>query len=591
MAAMHELVTAYRTTIDRSELMTDLASVAAVDRLQGSTGLHRIADHVAERAERAGLAVDLRHYAPGTRWWDFAAPQAPSPVSAALHIIGGPSSGLVTGYPDQPCSLARGSASTPTTGTTAPLIDLADAGDDLTGAFAVSAPLPRFGVGPLVDRLAAAGCVGVAVESHRRPDDDTVVDRLEVPDDCPLVVFSVSAAQARQLRAAVGSHVRLHAQHEPAAPMPVLYAHHRGTGRVRGLLMAHLCHPAPGANDNASGVAALLAVGRAAHRLHPHHDGFDIGFLWAPEMVGAAAYLHETPPEHRPDFAVSLDMVGGTDGHLIIEESPDHLASPIAAAFEAAAGIVSPAQPSYSGAVALPTWPRAVTPFVGASDHLLFADRSIAIPAGHIARWPDPAHHTSRDTIDRISPDELHRTAVMTAAAVTALSMGGDALDDIAAAMRHLHDQRLAAATQAGLDQLAAAHAARIGAASRATLHRWHPGSAPTPEPGHLSDRLTPDESALVRRWPGPWNLHNLHQALDASGRRELAALLGAGGADYARLAALALAVDDHTDLTGITRWAAHSSHLPVSTDTASAFAAVLHRAGWLATTEARGGD
>ena len=51
------------------------------------------------------------------------------------------------------------------------------------------------------------------------------------------------------------------------------------------------------------------------------------------------------------------------------------------------------------------------------------------------------------------------------------------------------------------------------------------------------------------------------------------------------------VAVDDHTDLTGITRWAAHSSHLPVSTDTASAFAAVLHRAGWLATTEARGGD
>jgi hypothetical protein len=584
MTSMIYLAAGYHAAVRHDELMDDLATVAAVDRLQGSTGLYRVADQVAERAERAGLDVQLHHYPSETRWWDFTAPAAPSPVSASLHLLDSGRPEPVTTYPDQPCCLARGSASTPPAGVTAPLVNLDGTDpDDLAGAFVLAPPVPRFDLDPLLDRLAAVGAIGLAVQSATRtPANDEVVDRLEVPDTCPLVVFSLSTAQARRLRAAIGQRIRVCAVHEPPAPMPLVHAQRRSPAPVRGLLIAHLCHPAPGANDNASGVAALLGIARAAHRLHDN-DGPALDFLWAPEMVGTAAYLHDIASTRPPQFAVSLDMVGAGH-HLIIEESPDHLASPIAAAFEAAARAVSPDLPSYSGAVALPTWPRAVTPFVGASDHLLFADRSIAIPAGHLAHWPDPAHHTSADTADRIDPDELHRATVASAAAVTALSTGL-ALNDISTVMGDLHHVRLAQLLgPAPAIPAAVEYATRIDAAARTTLNRWHPRQRQPPpgDPGGGPATATAADT-LVRRWNGPWNLHNLHRALPAGRRAALTALLADGAGGYARLVALALAINDHTDRHSVTRRAELAARLPIPADTATTFLDLLADAGWLA--------
>ncbi|MFQ6090503.1 MAG: DUF4910 domain-containing protein, partial [Candidatus Bipolaricaulia bacterium] len=81
------------------------------------------------------------------------------------------------------------------------------------------------------------------------------------------------------------------------------------------LIIAHLCHPKPSANDNASGAAAALEIARvlqgliARGKLGPPKRG--IRFLLVPEMTGTIAYLasHEEVIS-RAVAGVNLDMVG-----------------------------------------------------------------------------------------------------------------------------------------------------------------------------------------------------------------------------------------------------------------------------------------
>ena len=78
----------------------------------------------------------------------------------------------------------------------------------------------------------------------------------------------------------------------------------------------HLDHPRPGANDNASGCAAILEVARtlsklvAEKRIAPPRR--TIRFVWPPEVEGTLALLNGRPElASRIKAAVHLDMVGG----------------------------------------------------------------------------------------------------------------------------------------------------------------------------------------------------------------------------------------------------------------------------------------
>ena len=174
------------------------------------------------------------------------------------------------------------------------------------------------------------------------------------------------------------------------------------TGRLPGssdtdlLLTAHLCHPRPGANDNASGVAALLAAARALAGAHGTGNGSGqpgVRFLWGPEFVGLAAYLHDVVRPGLvapPELAVNVDMAGQDvcrcGGPLVIERGPDDLPSFLPALAERCAALLPPASRSYSGAVPCDPWTWRATPFAGASDHALLADEPTRCPA--IAKFP-----------------------------------------------------------------------------------------------------------------------------------------------------------------------------------------------------------
>src|SRR5262249_50710711 len=91
-----------------------------------------------------------------------------------------------------------------------------------------------------------------------------------------------------------------------------------GTDPAAGdiVLTAHLCHELAGANDNASGSAALLGVARALRAAIA--DGAlpaprrTIRFLWLPEISGSQAWIITHPDlAGRLRAGVHLDMVGG----------------------------------------------------------------------------------------------------------------------------------------------------------------------------------------------------------------------------------------------------------------------------------------
>ncbi|MFD0330764.1 DUF4910 domain-containing protein [Streptacidiphilus monticola] len=393
--------------------------------------------------------------------------------------------------------------------------------------------------------------------------------------------------------------------------MPVVTARTpTGSGR-ECLLGAHLCHPAPSANDNASGVAAALGVGRLLARRQLRRP---VRFVWGPEFVGLAAYTHEllaagSPP---PMLAVNLDMVGEDQrlcgGPLIVEQSPEYLPHFLNAVVDACVRALPAAARSYSGAVGCDVWAWRTTPFVGASDHAVLADRGIACPAVQLGHWPDRFNHSGADTVDKVDPEELRRSATIAAAAL-ALSAAADgaAAGAIAGIVTRWTAARMTACLPPTSDPHAAARLTRRWRYGRQALPTLVPlGADPAVLARHARwlDELhgtlggawpspPPDPSAsgagapaagppLVRAWPGPFNLRALLGEVTATDREWLLrhSLTDRGGF-YARAMALAQSIDGRADAEGVRLAAELDSGLAIDAEFGQRFLAAMLRAGW----------
>jgi len=626
--------------------MADVAELVRHDRYQASDGIEAAAAYVAERATAAGVTdVEVIRYPAdgGRRWWTFTAPQAWTPRGAELRLESAPGT-VVASYPRDPYRLAAHSAPTPDGGVCAPLAVVDDpAAQPLRGAVALLDPR-RAPLRLALPALDAAGVVGVVIG---RPDGEPgQASRVELPPYSCLFAFSVPGPQMRQLLdwARAGRRVNARVSVARDASMPVVTGVLPGTDAAgEALLCAHLCHPRPGANDNASGVAALLAIARllgawrreasrhqASGRQASHRKG--IRFLWGPEFTGLAAYLHdEVAAGHRPRplAALNLDMVGEDQrrcgGPLIVERSPDHLPCFMNALAEHIAGLLPQAARSYSGAIACDTWAWRATPFVGASDHAVLADRSLGCPALQVGHWPDRFNHSSFDTLDKVDPNEVRRCSVLAASTVAVAAMANtDVVEELERLVLRwgadlLHEclpaggwvptdadwtDPLAPLMQAGRlrhrTEVAASSLRRMsdldggaGSHRRLSLERWlrdlaaHVRAA-LPQDRDVSARDT--ERLLVPRWPGPFNMRGLSEVAEPNDRCWLEeSLAKGGGGAYARFLALAHSLDGTRGHRAACRWAAYASGLAVHNATARRFFDLMIRAGWVS--EPAGGN
>jgi hypothetical protein len=194
------------------------------------------------------------------------------------------------------------------------------------------------------------------------------------------------------------------------------------------VLMAHLDHPKPSANDNASGSAALLDLARGLNRLVA--DGvldppsLTIRFLWVAEMYGTAAWLDAHPDvARRTAFGINLDMVGSPPAQSVLQviQAPasassilDHV---VAEAAHWVAGLSVHEPRGTSGPMNY-----RVVPYSGGSDHYMFIDGAIRVPSVMLNNWPDPYYHSNEDTPDKIDPTSLMRAELISAATAWVLA-------------------------------------------------------------------------------------------------------------------------------------------------------------------------
>ena len=207
------------------------------------------------------------------------------------------------------------------------------------------------------------------------------------------------------------------------------------------VVTAHLCHESAGANDNASGSAAILEAGRALaaairrKALAPPRR--TIRFLWVPEITGSQAYLVSHPEiAARLVAGVHMDMVGGllatTKGIFHVSrtaESLPHVANVVAEAWFAQVVAASQryaegANPTaYGGgpgdAYAGFVWPPGsremllgdVRGINMGSDHEVFEAAGFRVPMVYFHDYPDVTIHTQKDQPENLDATKLGRVA------------------------------------------------------------------------------------------------------------------------------------------------------------------------------------
>lgn len=182
------------------------------------------------------------------------------------------------------------------------------------------------------------------------------------------------------------------------------------------MIIGHLCHPLPSANDNASGSGGMLEMARALKSMvekglidPPKRT---IRFLWVPEFAGTIPYIKAHLDRIRRTLAViNCDMIGEdmhlTGGMFNITCTPDSSPSYLNDVVVSFAKLVESLNLRSMNGSHHPFVYR-VLPFSGGSDHYIFNDGALKVPSvmfGH----DDIFHHTNLDTTDKVDSSELRR--------------------------------------------------------------------------------------------------------------------------------------------------------------------------------------
>jgi hypothetical protein len=233
-----------------------------------------------------------------------------------------------------------------------------------------------------------------------------------------------------------------------------------------------------GANDDASGCAITLEMGRSLIRLVA--DGRipkpkrTIHFLWVPEISGTSAWLQKHPEVTRKLVAdLNFDMEGlrlATNGsfwtmHRTPDSFPSFLNDIGANMMEVIANLNRERVRYRSGGygftlpVLAPTGSHdpfyiLVDKHYGASDHVVYL--SNGIPSLMFITWPDPFYHSSADTPDKLDPTQFKRAGVVGLGALAVLANADEAVAmKVVAETLARGTERIGQAQRKGLSYLA----------------------------------------------------------------------------------------------------------------------------------------
>lgn len=312
-----------------------------------------------------------------------------------------------------------------------------------------------------VEKYGAAGLIGWS-SSHPEYDRDEVGWNGLRPGDKDRATFGfmVSQRQGQDLRDALERGQKIVVRAVVKTEQVADYKDQMTVGLIKGteypneelVFTAHLFEgwAKQGANDNASGSTAILETARVLKKLTAEGQipplKRSVRFLFVPEISGTAAYLAANPDIKNKTFAdINLDMVGEglikNLSYFRLNQTPwslpTYLNDVMASYIEWMGDSQRDAQESNwrSGGILAPTGSRdpfyfLIERYSGGSDHDVFVDGSVRIPAVLMIVWPDQWYHSSGDTPDKSDATQFKRVVTISAAAAAFLASAGPAEAD-----------------------------------------------------------------------------------------------------------------------------------------------------------------
>ncbi|MBC7249798.1 MAG: DUF4910 domain-containing protein [Anaerolineae bacterium] len=456
---LHTIFDTIRREFSGEAALHHVAAISRFHRIQASPGYRQAAQYCLAELQAVGLEVELLSFAANeqTRFWSARSFQEWEARQATLHLISPEEERRkLADFRVCPISLIQRSVSFQGEAEVVVLEDGEEESDyeglDLRGKVI----LTQGDVGR-VRELAVEkyGAVGILFDGMRKA--PPVRERMDLPDALQYTSFwwrggerkcfgfVLSPREGERLRALVkkqqqngGEPVRVRAQVDARlydGELEVVTALIPGDSEEEIIVVAHLCHPQPSANDNASGSAAALEMARTlqqlirAGQLPPPRRS--IRFLWVPEMTGTLAYLAAHEDEiPRMVAGINLDMVGQNQelcgSSFLIECPPAAMSSFAPDLLERLREELFDDAPSHTGLGGYPLFRHAVVPFSGGSDHYILSDPSVGVPTPMLIQWPDKFYHTSEDTLDKVDPAMLARVGSLAATYAYFLARAGE---------------------------------------------------------------------------------------------------------------------------------------------------------------------
>ena len=420
--------------IDGNRAIADIRSMTAWNRTPGSSGYRSAAEYVAKTLNEAGLQDVAIHSFPmdgHSEYRGWAADPAWDVARAEIKMVI-PIERQLANWANEPIAVHQGSWATPEDGVLAQLINVGEGlslsdyeGKSIRGCVVLSSgPTQQVYEEAVIKRDA------MGILSHHMPWQCPEVDRtpaqlpdlvsqgklrVRLDDKVRGFAFSISYQQATELKGFMDQGdvtVECSISGGPkAGNLDVVSGLILGTEHPEKefIVVGHLCHPSPGANDNASGVGLGLELARCLASTQCQDilgvPQYSIRFLFGPEIIGPLAYLSgdQVHVDHLIG-GVNIDMVGTsqsiTRSPLLLENTPWSLPT---YAFDLANLLLSRGNPSEKDG----QWAHKPVPFEGGSDNIVFNDSVIGAPMVGFGYRADPCYHSNLDVWTNMDADVL----------------------------------------------------------------------------------------------------------------------------------------------------------------------------------------
>lgn len=308
----------------------------------------------------------------------------------------------------------------------------------------------------------------------------------------PTFGFMVSTRQGQELRDQLERGMKVEVRAVVKAQM-VPYKEQMVEALIKGtdlaeeelVFTAHLYEGTAkqGANDDISGCVAILETARVLKKLAAEGKipplRRSVRFLFVPEIEGTIAYLKKFPEIGKKFFAnINEDMVGESlaknRSYFSCVQTPWSLPTYLNDVMRSFVEWTEETQRYDGSATLLPIWsptgtrdpfPAVMDKHSGGSDHIVFVDGGVRVPAVMFICWPDMWYHTSGDTPDKSDATQLKRVVFLSAASAVCLAGAGPAETE-----RIIAEVAGRSLTRLGLDKIRADR--RIRDAAPADLHR-----------------------------------------------------------------------------------------------------------------------